>query len=311
MSALGRNALHLQGRLVDLFASLPKLPSGHARRFYPSGEPPSLHFPRLSAYLRVHRIRYRHQVRFRNFSAWWDLRQTDKLYLTANALSAEKPHQNKLRTREHVEQLAKQGKIEFTYIVTGPFLDTFIFARAGGRVGFNRQNGTYAIVGSENRNEQATISGTTYADTGRCEQAGLLGIASEADALWPGDVLSSLLTPEASANATLRVSSVDAKPADFQSALEKLEGNKSFKTSYTSIEDFKALEKEAWDKSDPSATVYTLSRIWYDGQSDFTRKPRALYLQPDGTEAEKPELASQLFKDVPKRELEDVLKGLL
>ena len=68
-----------------------------------------------------------------------------------------------------MEELAKQGKIEFTYVVTGPFLDTFIFSRAGGRVGYDRQNGTYGIVGSENKEEQKIISGTTYKDTGRCK----------------------------------------------------------------------------------------------------------------------------------------------
>lgn len=123
-------------------------------------------------------------------------------------------------------------------------------------------------------------------------------------------VLSSLLTPDASANATLRVSSADAKPADFLSALERIEG-RSFKVSYTPMDEFKALENAAWDKSDPAATVYTLSRIWYDGQSDFTRKPQALYLQTDGKEVEKPELASELFRDVPKRDLEAVLRDLL
>jgi len=253
VSALGRGALHLQTRLVDLYAGLPKLSSGYPRRFYPS--------------------EYGTDIRYDPVTS-----------------PHEKPHQNKLRTREHIEELAKQGKIEFTYVVTGPFLDTFIFARAGGKVGYNREHGTYGIVGSHNKEEQRIISGTTYKDTGRY-------------------VLSSLLTPDASANATLRVSSADAKPSDILSALEKLEG-KSFRTSYTPLEDFKALEKEAWDKSDPAATVYTLSRIWYSGQSDFTVKPRALYFE-DGKEVEKPELEEQLFKDVPKQNLEAVLRDLL
>lgn len=36
VSALGRNALHLQPHVVDIVAALPKLPNGHVRRFYPS-----------------------------------------------------------------------------------------------------------------------------------------------------------------------------------------------------------------------------------------------------------------------------------
>lgn len=174
--------------------------------------------------------------------------------------------------------------------MTGPFLDTFVFARAGGAVGYDRQNGTYGIIGSENAQEQPTISGTTYADTGRY-------------------VVSSLLTPDASANATLRVSSVDAKPADFLAALEKLE-NKQLQTSNISLDEFKAREAAAKEKDDPALTIYTLSRIWYSGQSDFTKKPKALYYR-GGKEEEDAQLAGQLFKDVPKRGIEEVLRDLL
>lgn len=123
------------------------------------------------------------------------------------------------------------------------------------------------------------------------------------------DVLSSLLTPDASANTTLRVSSVDAKPADFLAALEKLE-NKQLQTSYTSLDDFRAREAAAKEKEDPALTVYTLSRIWYSGQSDFTKKPKALYYR-GGKEEEDADLAGQLFKDVPKQNIEEVLKSLL
>ena len=123
------------------------------------------------------------------------------------------------------------------------------------------------------------------------------------------DVVSSLLTPDASANATLRVSSVDAKPADFLAALEKLE-NKQLQTSYISLDDFKAREAAAKEKEDPALTIYTLSRIWYSGQSDFTRKPKALYYR-GGKDEEDAHLAGLLFKDVPKRAIEEVLRDLL
>lgn len=206
------------------------------------------------------------------------------------SVDLEKPHQNKLATRAHIETLAKEGKIEFTYIVTGPFADTFIYARAQGRAGYDRTRGTYGIVGPSDPSQQPRISGTTYADTGRF-------------------VLSSVLTPDASANATLRVSSFDAKPAELKGALEKLEG-KSFDTTYTPLDEFKQLEEKAWADNDPAATVYTLTRIWYEGGSDFTKKPRAVYVEGDKEEENKG-LEEQLFKDVPRRSLEDVLKTLL
>lgn len=175
VSALGRGALHLQKGLIDIYASLPKTASGHPRRFYPSGEPGRASCSRRTESDRhtqltrahTHRIRHRYPLRPRHFASWCALPHPI-LQRPAND-PTETPHQNKLRTREHIEALAKEGKLEFTYIVTGPFLDTFVFARAGGAVGYDRQNGTYGIIGPENAWEQPTISGTTYADTGRCE----------------------------------------------------------------------------------------------------------------------------------------------
>ena len=204
--------------------------------------------------------------------------------------NVERPHQNKLKTRAHIEALAKEKKIEFTYIVTGPFLDSLTFTRVGGRTGYDKAKGTYGIIGPLAAHEQKIISGTTYSDTGRY-------------------VLSSLLTPDASANATLRVSSLDVRPADLEIALRKIEG-KPIKTRYTSLDDFKKLEKEEWENQSAGATVYTLSRIWYEGGSDFTRKPRALYFE-DGRELQDDSLASQLFKDVPRCSVQDVMREIL
>lgn len=39
-----------------------------------------------------------------------------------------------------------------------------------GAVGYNRKNGTLTAVGPEDPSQQPKISGTTYKDTGRCEQ---------------------------------------------------------------------------------------------------------------------------------------------
>jgi hypothetical protein len=123
------------------------------------------------------------------------------------------------------------------------------------------------------------------------------------------DVLSSLLTPEASANATLRVSSIDNTASEIISAISSI-ANKSIQATYIPLEEFKKQEETAWKEEAPNATVYTLSRIWYEGGSDFTKKPRALYLK-DGKEVEDKQLEEQLFKDVPKPDLKTVLKALL
>ena len=118
-----------------------------------------------------------------------------------------------------------------------------------------------------------------------------------------------MLTPEASANATLRVSSIDAKPSEIISALESIE-NKKIETTYITPEKFRKAEEKAWSEGAPNATVYTLTRIWYEGGSDFTKKPRALYLR-DGKEVEDKASEEQLFKDVSKLDTKAVLDTLL
>lgn len=117
------------------------------------------------------------------------------------------------------------------------------------------------------------------------------------------------MTPEASANATLRVSSIDAKASEIISAIEAIEG-KSIEASYIPAAEFRQEEEKAWAAGAPNATVYTLTRIWYEGGSDFTKKPRALYLR-DGQEVEDKQLEEQLFKDVPKPDTQAVLRTLL
>lgn len=107
----------------------------------------------------------------------------------------------------------------------------------------------------------------------------------------------------------MRVASINAKPAEQLTAFEEILGKK-LDVSYTPLEEFRQLEQQAWAKSQPDATVYTLTRIWYEGGSDFTRKPVAVYLR-DGQEVEDENLSQQLFKDVPKNSLVDVIKSVL
>lgn len=193
-----------------------------------------------------------------------------------------------MRTRAHIESLAAAGKIEFTYIVTGPFLDTFIYSRAGGRACYDAQNSSFGIIGDEKGREQHKISGTSYEDTGAY-------------------VYSSILTPEAAKNAMLRVSSIDATPDEIQSAVSSIVGH-PLTSKYTPLSEFKKLESEAWEKGD--ATVYTLTRIWFEGGSDFTRRPRATYFR-DGKWVEDKGLEKALWRDVEKKKVEEVLKPLL
>ncbi|EJU04125.1 NADP-binding protein [Dacryopinax primogenitus] len=205
---------------------------------------------------------------------------------------SEIPHQNKLKVRAHIEALAREGKITYTYVVTGPFADTFFISRMP-RIGLNMGNGTYGIVGPEDAEKQEKISGTTYSDTARY-------------------VLSAVQAPpETTKNATLRVSSFTAKPAELLKGFESVLGKK-LNTIYTPLDELRKLEKEKWAEKDPYATVYTLNRIWYEGGSDFSRKPVALYLdEKTGEDVEDEERSKHLFEDVPKRSLEEVIKEIV
>ncbi|KZT61964.1 NAD(P)-binding protein [Calocera cornea HHB12733] len=204
------------------------------------------------------------------------------------------PHQNKLKVRAHIEALAREGKITYTYIVTGPFADTFFLSRIPAfPVGLNMGNSTYGIVGPEDPAQQKKISGTTYSDTARY-------------------VLSAVQAPpETTKNATLRVQSFTATPAELQKGFENVLG-KPLKTIYTPLDTVRKVEKEKQEAKEPAAVVYTLNRIWYEGGSDFSRKPVALYLdEKTGEDVEDPEKSKDLFKDVPKRSLEEVIKEII
>lgn len=41
---------------------------------------------------------------------------------------------------------------------------------------------------------------------------------------------------------------------------------------YTPLEELRQLEKQAWEKGDPSATIYTLRRIWTEGGTLYDRR---------------------------------------
>jgi len=214
---------------------------------------------------------------------------TDIRY-SATTSPHEVPHQTKLKVRAAIEALAKEGKITYTYVVTGPFADTFFVSRMPGiQIGLNMGKGVYGIVGPEDPAKQEKISGTTYADTAKY-------------------VLSATLAPpETTKNATLRVSSFTATPHEIHEACEAVLG-RTLTPVYTPLDELRKIEKEKYEAKDPMVVVYTLNRIWYEGGSDFSRKPVALYMDAEGKDVEVPERSKGLFADVPKRPLEEVVK---
>ncbi|KAF1843781.1 NAD(P)-binding protein [Cucurbitaria berberidis CBS 394.84] len=155
--------------------------------------------------------------------------------------AAEKPHQLKLQVRKYIREHTK--KLKVTYLVTGPYSDLY-FGPAGGdeRVGsFNLKERKATLLG--NGSEQ--ISFTTMKDVGRL-------------------FVAALETPATAHERILKVNSFTTTGKEALAEFEEQTGAK-WEVSYTSLEELKRLEEEAWEKDSPIKTVFTLHRIWLEG----------------------------------------------
>lgn len=76
---------------------------------------------------------------------------------------------------------------------------------------------------------------------------------------------------DAARNRALKVNSFTTTPADVLAEFERQTGTK-WTVEYISLDELRALEKEAWAKEDPAATVYTLRRIWTEGGTLYDRR---------------------------------------
>ncbi|KAK0103128.1 hypothetical protein ONS95_000696 [Cadophora gregata] len=186
----------------------------------------------------------------------------------------EPPHQFKLKVRA---ALKETSGLDYTYVVTGPYADV------GGYLGAATN---HPEIGSYNVKEKKAvligdgkgpISLTTPNDVGKF-------------------VVKALLHPEASRNRALKVNSFTTTPADIVAEFERQTGD-NWSVSYTSHEKLRELEKEAHASKNPSATVYTLKRIWAEGGTLYEKRDNAL-IDADDTEtfeeAIKATIASQL-----------------
>lgn len=73
-----------------------------------------------------------------------------------------------------------------------------------------------------------------------------------------------LLHPAESKNRPLKVNSFTTTPLEIVSEFEKQTGEK-WTIGYTPLKKLQQLEIEAWEGGNPSATAYTLRRIWASG----------------------------------------------
>jgi hypothetical protein len=85
-------------------------------------------------------------------------------------------------------------------------------------------------------------------------------------------VVACLQHPSESEDKILIVNSFTCTPNEILAEFEKQTGTK-WAVSYTSLEELKKLEKDAWESGDPYATGFTLRRIWTEGGTLYS-KPR-------------------------------------
>ncbi|KAI1625181.1 isoflavone reductase [Exophiala viscosa] len=159
--------------------------------------------------------------------------------------SGEKPHQRKLKVRASIRSCKN---LDYTFLVTGPYADgdpvLYLSPNHGATItgSFDVRTKTAVLLGSGD----LKIAFTTMTDVGKL-------------------LLAALTYPDVSRNKALKVKSFTTTDADLLEEFEKQTGGEKWKVSYTSIEELKRLEKEAWEMANPLATVITLRRIWATG----------------------------------------------
>lgn len=172
------------------------------------------------------------------------------------ASANEKPHQQKLKVRAALEDVKN---LEYTYVVTGPYGDAdrglFLSAvpaeqEAMGTFDVGRKRAVLLGDGT------GKVSLTTMRDVGKF-------------------VAAALLHPDAARNKALRVNSFTATPKQIAAEFEKQTGE-SWELGFTSLEELKRIEKQAWASNDPRAGPMTLRRIWTEGGTLYDERDNGL-----------------------------------
>ena len=178
----------------------------------------------------------------------------------------EKPHQQKLKVRAALKNVKD---LDYTYVVTGPYGDAdrglFLSAasdenEAGGN--FNVKQKRAVLLG----NGEGKISLTTMKDVGKL-------------------VVAALKSPEASRNCALRVNSFTTTPKQIVAEFERQTGGSPWTVSYTSLDQLKKIEEQAWADGNPRAGPLTLRRIWTEGGTLYEHRDNELIGMEDGMDS--------------------------
>lgn len=171
--------------------------------------------------------------------------------------ATERPHQQKLKVRAAIRQLKH---LEYTCIVTGPYANAEVGLYFGANPPEREMTGTFdvkhrraVLLGTGNEN----VSFTTMRDMGRFVAAALKRL-------------------EETRNRVLVVNSFTATPREILAEYEQQTGGHPWSVSYTSLDDLKRLEEDAWSKEDPVGGLMTLKRIWTEGGTLYDHRDNGI-----------------------------------
>ncbi|KAE8155089.1 hypothetical protein BDV25DRAFT_37661 [Aspergillus avenaceus] len=166
---------------------------------------------------------------------------TDIKYSPASA--HERPHQQKLKVRHYLEN--QVSNLAHTYVVTGPYADMYIRCAAGRDAGgWDVSTRTATLLGEDGKGR---VSLTTMTDVGTL-------------------VVAALQHPAVAFNHALRVNSFTTTPAEIHAEFVRQTGGQPWNdVQYVSLPQLRERERVAWETDNPTATVFTLRRIWTEG----------------------------------------------
>lgn len=88
--------------------------------------------------------------------------------------------------------------------------------------------------------------------------------------------MQALLHPQQSRNRALKLNSFTTTPRDILAEFEKQCGGDKWTVNFTSNEELRTIEKDAWSNKHPMAPIFTLRRIWAEGGTLYDKRDNCL-----------------------------------
>ncbi|CAK7206470.1 hypothetical protein SEUCBS139899_009266 [Sporothrix eucalyptigena] len=166
----------------------------------------------------------------------------------------EKPHQNKLALRKYIRENVNPEKLSVTYLVTGPYFDMWVSARASPLMGgFNPASKTASVI----NDGEGKVGFCTMPDVGKF-------------------LVASLRHPKESFGKALKVQSFVVTPNQVLAEYEKQTGGGKYTVQHVPLADLIAAENKAWSEGAGNATGFTLRRIWAEGGTLYEKNDNEL-----------------------------------